>query len=334
MSPGRHRTIAFVGGGPRTVGLLERLSANAAELLGPDPLHIHVIDPHPAGGGRIWRTAQSELLWMNSMARDVTIFTDDSVTCEGPIVTGPALDEWVKDQGKDILDGGRTRRAGCDALGPDDFASRQLQSHYLKWAHDRAVRSLPPQVQVTEHRTEALVLAETESGQRILLADGGSVTADVVVLAQGFLDREPTSEEAALSSAAKQHGLTYIPPGYTADVDLSDLRAGEPVLVRGFGLAFIDLMVLLAEGRGGRFSSEPASRQTHLSVPPKPHLSPQRPGTRVVRRLPSRGSLPLQIGLCATRACPDPATLFHPGTRWQRWPVVGASPTSGRRSGR
>ncbi len=55
MSPGRHRAIAFVGGGPRTVCLLERLSANASELLGPDPVHIHIIDPHPAGGGRIWR---------------------------------------------------------------------------------------------------------------------------------------------------------------------------------------------------------------------------------------------------------------------------------------
>ena len=78
------------------------------------------------------------------------------------------------------------------------------------------------------------------------------------MLAQGFLDRDPTSEETALSAAAKRHGLTYIPPGYTADVDLSELRPGEPVLVRGFGLAFIDLMVLLGEGRGGRFSSDSA----------------------------------------------------------------------------
>ncbi len=49
MSPGRHRAIAFVGGGPRTVSLLERLSANASELLGPDPVHIHIIDPHRPG---------------------------------------------------------------------------------------------------------------------------------------------------------------------------------------------------------------------------------------------------------------------------------------------
>jgi hypothetical protein len=91
----------------------------------------------------------------------------------------------------------------------------------------------------------------------VLLADGAELPADVVVLAQGFLDREPTQEERILQAAAHRHGLTYIAPGYTADVDLSELRAGEPVLVRGFGLAFIDLMVLLGEGRGGRFERAP-----------------------------------------------------------------------------
>ena len=302
MSSTRPRSIAFVGGGPRTVGLLERLSANAAELLGPAELHIHIIDPYPAGGGRIWRTAQSELLWMNSMARDVTIFTDESVTCAGPIVTGPALDEWVKVQGKEIL-----AAAGladqAEALGPDDFASRQIQSHYLKWAHDRAVRSLPPQVVVTEHRTEAVGVQETASGQRILLADGGSLTADVVVLAQGFLDREPTAEENGLSSAAKQCGLTYIPPGYTADVDLSGLRAGEPVLVRGFGLAFIDLMVLVGQGRGGRFSEAGDASLTY-------HPS----GAEPVLYVGSRRGVPYhaKLGYALPGRSPTPPQYFTP----------------------
>ena len=83
------RSLVFVGGGPRTVGILERLAASADQLLGPARVDVHIVDPFPAGGGRIWRSEQSALLWMNSMARDVTIFTDSSVTCEGPIVPGP-----------------------------------------------------------------------------------------------------------------------------------------------------------------------------------------------------------------------------------------------------
>jgi hypothetical protein len=44
-----------------------------------------------------------------------------------------------------------------------------------------------------------------------------------------------------------------VPTGYTADLDLSALRPGEHVLVRGAGLAFVDLVTLLTGGRGGRY---------------------------------------------------------------------------------
>lgn len=247
-------SLVFIGGGPRTVGLIERIAANAAALPPPGVLDIHVVDPHPAGGGRIWRGDQSELLWMNSTTRDTTVFTDDSVTCTGPIVPGPALDEWITGPGRQVLiEHGLQHEA--DRLGPNDFASRRVQSHYLRWAFDRAVAALPDRIRLIEHRSRAVGVDEDRSNGRHLvqLADGGRLSADILVLAQGFLDRELTADEWRLTAAASRHGLTYIPPGYTADVDLSELRAGEPVLVRGFGLAFIDLMVLVTQGRGGRF---------------------------------------------------------------------------------
>ncbi|MFN8198194.1 MAG: GNAT family N-acetyltransferase [Nakamurella multipartita] len=102
-APAGRASVVFVGGGPRTVGLVERIAANAPALF-RGRMDLHVIDPFPAGGGRIWRGDQSELLWMNSMARDVTVFTDDSVTCAGPIVPGPALHEWIAGPGRAVLD--------------------------------------------------------------------------------------------------------------------------------------------------------------------------------------------------------------------------------------
>jgi hypothetical protein len=85
----------------------------------------------------------------------------------------------------------------------------------------------------------------------VVLESGEELEADLVVLALGYLDRAPTPAEAAMTNAAVRAGVTYIPPGYTADVDLSELQPREPVIVRGFGQAFIDLMVLLTEARGG-----------------------------------------------------------------------------------
>lgn len=247
--------VVFVGGGPRTVSLLERLAANTGELLPAAGLDIHVIDPYPAGGGRIWRRSQSPLLWMNSVAKDVTMFPDESVTCEGPIVPGPPLDEWVAGPGRGVLTGAGLGQAAA-AFTATDFASREIASLYLSWAFDRVVASLPTTVTVTTHQQRAVSVTDgpgTTARQRVRLADGTVLTADLVVLAQGYLDRRASPAEAALTSAAAASGLTYLPPDYTADIDLAGLRPGEPVLVRGFGLAFIDLMVLVFQGRGGSF---------------------------------------------------------------------------------
>ncbi|CAM5253303.1 hypothetical protein SVIOM74S_02609 [Streptomyces violarus] len=71
-------TLVVIGGGPRGTGVIERIAANARELYGDLPLDIHLVDPYPAGSGN-WRPDQSPLLWMNSMAEDVTMFHPDRV---------------------------------------------------------------------------------------------------------------------------------------------------------------------------------------------------------------------------------------------------------------
>ncbi|QHC02282.1 hypothetical protein EK0264_05010 [Epidermidibacterium keratini] len=217
------------------------------------PVEIQLIDPYPIGAGRIWRDDQSPLLWMNSVARDVTVFTDESVQCEGPIRPGPSLADWLSSEGVDAL-----RAAGLShhigAFGPDDFVPREVQSVYLQWAFRRALATLPANVSVWEHRQQAIAVYDEPDGQQsVELIDGHMVRADVTVLAQGYLDRHLDAQQQRLASDAAAAGLRYIPAGYTADLDFSAIRPGEDVVVRGFGLAFIDLMALLCEGRGGRF---------------------------------------------------------------------------------
>jgi hypothetical protein len=249
--------IAIVGAGPRGVGILERLAASAPEL-GPDGLDVHLIDPYPPGPGRIWRHEQSPLLAMNSMAADVTMFTDDTVLCEGPIVPGPSFWEWAQ----------ALRTSGDpDSLGPElaaelrgvtasTFPSRRLQSAYLSWVLRDVVAGLPPGMRAHLHRTRAVDLAEDGDLQLVRLENGDTLRADAVVLASGHLDATPTADERALAARAAGAGLTYLPPEQTTDSDLSVIAPGETVLVRGLGLAFIDLVVLLFEGRGGRFEPD------------------------------------------------------------------------------
>lgn len=248
-------TLAVVGAGPRGVGVLERLGANAGELLGGRRLEVHLIDPFPPGPGRVWRYDQSPLLRMNSMPEDVTMFTDDSVTMAGPVRPGPSLLEWARK----VRDGGLEAEVPSDvvaeltALDPFDFPTRRLQSAYLTWVYRHVVAELPGGVDVVEHAARATGVA----GDTVSLSDGSVIAADAVVFTVGHLDAEPDERERELVAFAARHGLAYYPAGYTADVDYSAIAPGEPVLVRGFGLAFVDLMLLLTEGRGGRFEERP-----------------------------------------------------------------------------
>ncbi|WP_308799615.1 FAD/NAD(P)-binding protein, partial [Streptomyces sp. UH6] len=71
--------------------MTERLLANAPLLAPGRPVEIVLVDPHPAGPGRVWRDGQSPLMRMNSFAKDVTLFPGPSVRCEGPPRPGPSL---------------------------------------------------------------------------------------------------------------------------------------------------------------------------------------------------------------------------------------------------
>jgi uncharacterized NAD(P)/FAD-binding protein YdhS len=249
-------TVAIVGAGPGGTSFLERLLASVPELLGDQALDVHIVDPFPPGPGRVWRYEQSALLRMNSMAEDVTMFTDDSVRCEGPIRPGPSLSEWAGEvRGQPQVTPELT--AEVAALTPTTFPSRQLQSAYLAWVFDRVAAGRPDGVTLHLHRARATAIDDAPDGSQLLTLEGEpTLRADVVVLALGHLDVDPTGPEADLAAFAAEHGLFYLPPEYSADVDLGAVPAGADIVVRGMGLAFIDLMILLTEGRGGTFAAD------------------------------------------------------------------------------
>ncbi|MFT4214098.1 MAG: FAD/NAD(P)-binding protein [Microbacterium sp.] len=261
--------VVFVGAGPRAVMLLERLIARLPEGDDGPALEIVLVDPHPPGAGRIWRRDQSPLLKLNSMARDVTVFTDESCTIDGPIRPGPSLIEWAErvrtGEIADVVIADADIAAELDRLRGEDFPTRRLQSCYLDWFWRTTRDSAPGAVRVHARRgTVAAVQASVnapsrEAGARytVTLADGAQLDADLVVYAVGHNGREPAGQTLRLIHEAAAAGLSYVPPDFTADADLSALRAGEDVIVRGMGLAAVDAVVLLAEGRGGRFERHP-----------------------------------------------------------------------------
>ncbi|MBD1542951.1 GNAT family N-acetyltransferase [Arthrobacter sp. IA7] len=287
--PAQHPSVVFIGGGPRTAGILERLAANRRGLA-DGPLQIHVVEPHEPGSGRIWRYDQEPGLMMNSTAADVTMFTDSSVVCDGPAIDGPGLAAWAAG----ILDGSITDAPAFSphlqeqlrSLKGGSFATRQMQSKYLEWFFRRAVRALGSDVRVTVHGDTAVSIEPLgeprdgepgeqqpdDGGYSVRLASGGTLHADVVITALGHTDAEPDARSAGWSAFAARHGGFHAAPSYTTDVDYSPIAPGQDVIVSGMGLAFVDLLVLLTEGRGGRFEETADGGLRYLPSGAEPRL--------------------------------------------------------------
>ncbi len=278
MTPGIGTEICIIGAGPRGLSVLERLCANERAAPSHAALVVHVVDPAEPGPGAVWRTGQSRHLLMNTVASQVTVFTDHSARIDGPVEPGPSLHEWARslallggpaDYDAAVLDEAR-------ALGPDSYPSRAFYGRYLRDCFLRIAAAAPAHVTVRTHRSRAVAMADTHGRpagpQGVRLENGTRLDhLDGVVLAQGHLPHRLTSREARAASLSRIHGLTYVTPANPADVDLGPVEPGGNVLLRGLGLSFFDYMALLTVGRGGSFAREGA-RLTYRPSGREPRL--------------------------------------------------------------
>ncbi|MEU9172348.1 FAD/NAD(P)-binding protein [Streptomyces sp. NPDC048420] len=251
--------ICVVGAGPRGTVALERICANAPLLADGRFIEVHVVDPCQVGAGRVWKVDQPRDLLMNTVAGDVTVFTDPTVTCEGPLTAGPTQYQWARMVAAGQVTGvTEAARAEAAVMEPWSYASRAFQGEYLSWAFQHIVDRAPEYVSVRVHRTRAVSVTDGTDGlQEVRLEDEDlPLRVDSVVLAQGHYDVSGTDRERELTDFAARHGLRYVPPNSPAEVDLDGIGEGEPVILRGLGLNFYDYMVLLTEARGGRFERD------------------------------------------------------------------------------
>jgi hypothetical protein len=271
-----HR-IAVVGGGPRGLSLVERLTAGAA-VRGLS-LDITVYETGTAGAGRIWEPGQPRELLMNTRANEATIFMDESVPAALPILTGPTLLEWARMAATGDNRGlaawpdlrewtlpapvAESLRA-CAGLRPVDHAPRALFGHYLAWVFTQVALHAPEGTTVRQIRSRVVDVSRTDGGW--LVRDGSASVreADAVALAPGWLD--------AIYDSAGAQGWTG--PGNPLDQDLAGIRAGDTVLLTGLGMSMFDNMARLTIGRGGRFETvddgslryQPSGNEPHLVV--------------------------------------------------------------------
>ncbi|MER5199890.1 FAD/NAD(P)-binding protein [Streptomyces sp. NPDC002755] len=258
----RHRSVCVIGAGPRGLSVLERLCANFRSQPEGSTVRIHVVDPYPPGPGKVWRTDQSRHLLMNTVAGQISVFTDASVDLRGPLEPGPSLHEWALALGAGEFGDGHPAEALAEArrLDSDTYPTRAFYGHYLRWAHQRVIDGAPAGLTVSTHPHLAVALDDDPGTgdtalQRVTLSDGSVLPGlDAVILCQGHLPVRADTAERDVAARARQAGLLHIPPANPADVDLDVLPPGTTVLLRGLGLNFFDHLAQLTAGRGGTFT--------------------------------------------------------------------------------
>src|SRR5699024_1868706 len=250
--------------------------------------------------------------------------TDETVTCEGPIVAGPSLAEWAEGirPGEVAAPPAATERPPLtEPIRATDFAARRGQAAYLESCFGQVLPPLPepapgpvhrsrpktvagmaprttgtavhppraggpvpagkgagssdsvpdPAVSRTEpddvrsdergsaggHGDEHVGASRPRHGWTVELEGRAPLAADLLLLAAGHTDSRPAAASHELAAFARRHGAVYLPPAQASDAPLDLLAPREDVIVRGMGLAFIDLMALLTQGRGGSFTPDP-----------------------------------------------------------------------------
>jgi uncharacterized NAD(P)/FAD-binding protein YdhS len=214
-------------------------------------LQIHVVDPYPAGSGHVWQPEQSRLYLMNTQSFYPTLIPEDSGLA-APLAGG-SFDQWREARRRDGAGLNDAEKAELATLESHDFPSRALYGRYLRQTLAGLLERKPDGVEVTFHETLAVAARPVDGMFDVELADGGTLTVDSVVLALGHIESRLNPEQKSFKRAADELGLLYFPPAPPADVDWQVVPDTEPVLVRGMGLNFFDVMGQLTEGRGGKF---------------------------------------------------------------------------------
>jgi FAD-NAD(P)-binding len=216
--------IAVVGVGPRGLSVLERVISHARSE-GP-PIELLLIEPGELGAG-IHAPEQPDYLLLNTIASQLTIFSDEQMTPGAPVTVGPSFFDWC-----------RARRS---SVRFDDFLPRALLGKYLQWAARDLLSRTPARLQVHHLRTVALRVRPHGPGASVTLVNGTELHVDLAVVTTGHGLTAPEAADEVV-------GTPYPLPDRVAAIP-----AGATVALRGIGLTSIDVIAALTVGRGGSF---------------------------------------------------------------------------------
>lgn len=267
-------SFAILGGGPNALYLLERACAHLGAGAGPrQGLDLHVFDRNGAFGSGCHYTGQPSTNHLNRVADQISFGADkshkDSIQHLPPEAEQRTLYRWCQE---------RYAETGDERfdIGPREWVDRALfgeASEAVFQTYVQRLRSLG--ATVTLHQSEVLDLEpEERGGYRIHARDAErsmAIRADFIALCTGHGANRiaPGSAEARYTEHADRvPAATYLNHVYPIEeIGPKLVPPGKVVAIRGLGLAALDVILRLTQGRGGYFVRRRSSAEEMDYVP-------------------------------------------------------------------
>ncbi|KGE13760.1 FAD/NAD(P)-binding protein [Sphingobacterium deserti] len=237
--PPERPTIAIVGGGPKGMYALERLLNDLTASAENDHIHIlWVNESKDFGSGNNYQVDQPDYLLINYCIGNIDAWNREIVNANIP--SQPTLLDWVK-----------TYRNNDTVVRPTDYASRALVGCYLQATLQQILDSVPPHVSISLVQAKVEDIRYAADFSIKLHASSTLLKADYLLLATGHC----YENNSLISADAVQSELrgNYFKSAYPVK-KLDMIPAQADVAVVGLGLTFIDAVLHLTEGRGGKFA--------------------------------------------------------------------------------
>jgi uncharacterized NAD(P)/FAD-binding protein YdhS len=252
-SPENHViNIAIIGAGARGLSVLERLIAFARAQQFPSPIQIHVFDPQAFGPG-CHATDQADHLLVNTIASQITIFSDATVQGSGLPLEGPSFYEWLCDRQVTPPD-------------PNAYYSRKSLGEYLAWGFQYLCDLAPASVQVTTIDQSVIASVPIEEASRpkwsLKTQRSERYTVDYVFLTTGH-EHEVSTRDV--------HDRRLF-PAYPLDKSTGGVQPTETVAIEGLGLSTCDVISMLTIGRGGKFYRDQAGQLQYQASQQEPKI--------------------------------------------------------------
>lgn len=260
--------VGIVGMGPRGLTLLERIVANERVRKSAD-IQIFIFDPQQPGVG-VHDPDQADYLLVNTVAGQITMFSDASVVGAGPVLEGPSFHEWLEEQSASTL---LRLREEDRPVSRDSYYGRGLFGRYLHWVYHYLVALAPAHVKVVFVR-ESVTQVERISGEEWVLSTArASFPVNYLFLTSGHSKSKAAAADAG-RLLAHVHGETaVIGEPYPVRQRLAAITPAMTVAIEGMGLTTFDVLAELTVGRGGRFVTSPETgRKQYIASGREPRL--------------------------------------------------------------